>query len=167
MSERQGQDDRRRGIEIPEEVAAAAAVPEDLNADALGPYTVPSLRRRRQAGWYYVGGAALTVALAATTLPDQLLVTAGLMLAIGAYHMMSAWEIRVSDAEALDRANHEIGFSVGHASAAMSFEGWRARPMWNVLVFSSDDPPSERGLVRIDALDGAVREMIREANAAD
>jgi len=163
--ERHSVDKTRRGIEIPEEVAAAVSLPDDLNADALGPYTVPSLTRRRQAGIYYVVGAAITAIVAATSLPNGLFVAAAGMLLIGLYHFASAWDIEVTDADALDRANREIGFSVGHASAAVSFEGWRAKPTWNVLVFSSDEPPSERGLVRIDALTGEVTEMLRERNA--
>lgn len=167
MSDPDRPEDRRvdrRGIEIPEEVADAVALPDDLNADVLGPYTVPSLTRRRQAGMYYLAGALVTAVAAATSLPDGLYVFAALMALIGAYHFASAWDIEVSDADALDRANQEIGFPVGHASAAVSFDGWRAKPVWNVLVFSADDPPSERGLVRIDALDGTVKETLREAN---
>ncbi len=155
---------KRPGIEIPEELAESVRLPEDLNADALGPYTVPSLRRRRKAGMYYFGGAILTAWAASTSLPNGLFAAAFGMLVIGLYHFFTAWDIEVSDADALTRANAEIGFPVGHASAAMSFEGWRARPMWNVLVFSSDDPPSERGLVRIDAMDGTIHETLREAN---
>jgi hypothetical protein len=53
--------------------------------------------------------------------------------------------------------------AVGHASAAVGFDGWRARPIWNVLVFSADDPPTERGLIRVDAVDGTVVETYVEA----
>jgi hypothetical protein len=34
--------------------------------------------------------------------------------------------------------------------------------VWNVLVFSADDPPSQRGLVRVDAVDGRVVETYTE-----
>jgi hypothetical protein len=56
----------------------------------------------------------------------------------------------------LEVANRAVAFPVGHASASLGFTGWRARPVWNVLVFSADEPPSERGLVRIDGIDGHV-----------
>ncbi len=156
---------KRPGIEIPDDLARTVGVPGDLDADVLGPYTVPSLTRRRRAGLYYFGGAVLTAWAASTSLPNGLFAAAGGMLAIGLYHFFTAWDIEVSDADALTTANVEIGFPVGHASAAMSFEGWRAKPMWNVLVFSSDDPPSERGLVRIDAMDGTIHETLREPNS--
>jgi hypothetical protein len=35
--------------------------------------------------------------------------------------------------------------------------------VWNVLVFSADDPPTKRGLVRVDALSGEVVETYTEA----
>jgi hypothetical protein len=35
--------------------------------------------------------------------------------------------------------------------------------VWNVLVFSADDPPSQRGLVRVDARTGEVIETYTEA----
>ncbi|NIX20131.1 MAG: hypothetical protein GWN07_09955, partial [Actinobacteria bacterium] len=39
----------RRGIDIGEEVARRAGVPDDLDASAAGPYAIPSTRRRRAA----------------------------------------------------------------------------------------------------------------------
>jgi hypothetical protein len=69
---------------------------------------------------------------------------------------LSAWRIAVLDPEALEIANREVPMAVGHASAAVGFDGWRARPIWNVLVFSADEPPSQRGLIRVDAVDGKV-----------
>jgi hypothetical protein len=45
----------------------------------------------------------------------------------------------------------------------LGFEGILARPVWNVLVFSADDPPSRRGLVRIDGRSGEVVETYDEA----
>jgi hypothetical protein len=34
--------------------------------------------------------------------------------------------------------------------------------VWNVLVFSADDPPSERGLVRVDGIDAHVVDTYME-----
>ena len=117
-----------KGIEVPEEVAAAEGLPDDLDASLLGPYTV--------------------VALAA----------------IGAYHFISAFDLAVADTEALRLANQATEFPVGHASASVGFEGWRARPVWNILVFSAEDPPARRGLVRVDGVSGDVRDVLVEEN---
>lgn len=151
--------------QIPREVAEAAGVPEDLDADVVGPYSVPSPRRRRLAGRWYLGGAVLVALGSFTILPVGMLgVAAGLAL-IGGYHLISAWDLEVNEQGALEVANRTVEFPIGHASAQVGFEGWRARPVWNVLVFSADDPPSRRGLVRVDGVSGAAIESYTETLA--
>ena len=153
-----------KGIEITEEVAAAEGLPEDLDASILGPYTVPNLTRRRRAGAYYLGGAVLVAFAVLAGLPPGMWVIVGLLAGIGLYHFVAAFDLKVADTEALSIANQQTDFPVGHASAAIGFEGWRARPIWNVLVFSADDPPSKRGLVRVDAVSGDVKDVLVEDN---
>ena len=68
--------DERRPLEISEEVARAAGVPDDLDATQREPYTIPSTRRRRVAGWVYLAGAAMAGWMAAGGLPDGLWVVA-------------------------------------------------------------------------------------------
>lgn len=153
-----------QGIEVPDEVAAAEGLPDDLDASQLGPYTVPSLTRRRRAGMYYLGGAVLVALGIAAGLPAGMWVMVGVLIAIGLYHFVAAFDLAVSDTAALSIANQETDFPVGHASAAVGFEGWRSRPIWNVLVFSADDPPTTRGLVRVDAVTGDVRDVLVEKN---
>jgi hypothetical protein len=152
----------RHPLEISEEVARAAGVPDDLDATQREPYAIPTTARRRTSGIIYSVGGLLTAALVAAGLPTGLLAVAGLLVVIAGWHFVSAWQIEVLDPQALDTANRATEFSVGHASAAVGFDSWRARPIWNVLVFSADDPPTERGLVRVDAVDGHVVEMYAE-----
>ncbi|GBE24650.1 MAG TPA: hypothetical protein ENG98_03685 [Actinobacteria bacterium] len=152
----------RRGIEIDPDVAQAAALPEDLNANVVGVYTVPNTDRRKWAGLVYLAAAA-GVALAITQgLPTGMWLIVGLFVAIGVHHIASGWDLKVRETEALDLANKVVGFGVGHASAQLTFQGFRARPIWNVLVFSADEPPTRRALVRINALSGEVIEQYAE-----
>ena len=154
---------RRSRIEIPAAVAQAEAVPEDLDAAQREPYTIPSTRRRRVAGVVHLVAAAIAAGSVALGATPGLLAIAGLLVALGAWCLAAAWPIRVLDPQALETAGGQVGFTVGHASAAVSFDGWRARPVWNVLVFSGDEPPTRRGLVRVDAVDGRVIEKYEEA----
>lgn len=148
-----------RSIRIPEEVASAAAVPDDLDSGVVGPYAIPDTARRRRAGMVYVVAAAITALLIPLTgLPELMWFTAvGAFLVIGLYHLIAGWRLRVREGAALEIANRATDFPVGHASTALGFVGWRSRPVWNVLVFSSDDPPSQRGLVEVDGIDGTVK----------
>ena len=143
-------------------MARAESVPEDLDAAQREPYTIPSTRRRRSAGVVHLLAAALAGGAVAFGASPGLLVVAGLLVLLAAWSFAAAWPIRILDPQALDTAGGAVGFTVGHASAAVSFDGWRARPVWNVLVFSGDEPPTRRGLVRVDAVDGHVIEKYEE-----
>ena len=66
--------------------------------------------------------------------------------------------------EALVAAQQAVGFPVGHASAQQVWRGLRSRPTWRVLCYSIEDPPRQRGLVLVDAIDGTVVEHLVEAN---
>ena len=56
-------------IEVAADVAAAAGMPDDLDANVLGPYEVPDPARRRRAGIVYLAAAALTAVGIALGLP--------------------------------------------------------------------------------------------------
>lgn len=147
---------RLRRIEIPQEVADAADMPDDLQSIVLEPYSVPNTRQRRRAGFVYVVAAAITAAGIALGLPGGMWLMVAALLAVAGYHWLGGWDLAVMDGEALEIANRHAEFPAGHASAALNFEGWRARPIWNVLMFSADDPPTERGLVRVDGITGDI-----------
>lgn len=153
-----------RGIEISEEVAAAAGLPEDLDAGALDTIAdaVPDPARRKLAAVVYAVGAGVVAITIALGLPAGMWLTVVGLLAIAAYNVAAGSHLEVREGAALEAANRAIGFPVGHASANLGFYGWRARPIWNVLVFSSDDPPTQRGLVRVDGISGEVVEQYDE-----
>lgn len=131
-------------------------MPDDLDANVFGPYAVPDTSRRRRAGLVYVAAAVITAVGIALGLPTGMWTIVAGFLLIAAYHLVAGRHLAVRESQALEIANRETAFPVGHASAAVGFVGWRAKPVWNVLVFSADEPPSERGLVRVDGIDGAV-----------
>ena len=149
-------------IEVDADVAAAAGMPDDLDANVLGPYEVPDPVRRRRAGLVYFVGAAVVLGGIALGLPGGMAVMAAILAAIGLYHLVAGHRLQVREGAALTAANKAIDYPVGHASAVLGFEGLLARPVWNVLVFSDDEPPSRRGLVRVDARSGDVIETYTE-----
>jgi hypothetical protein len=72
--------------------------------------------------------------------------------------------MRVDEKEALVKAQRAVKFPVGHASAQQVWHGARSRPTWRVLCYSTEEPPRQRGLVLVDAVDGRVLEHLVEAN---
>ena len=143
-------------------------LPEELDVTAyVGPYVFPDIRRRRIAAALYVivGGAALAAGLAAS---NGGLVFAGVfLLVIAAYHWAAGWHLEIDQTEALAIASRTVGFPVGHASAQLAWRGLLSRPAWRILVYSADEPPSIRGLVELDAVDGHVIGEYTERNPED
>jgi hypothetical protein len=157
--------------EIPEE---SDALPPDLDVTAVtGRYTFPDVRRRRLAGWLYLAVSVFCLLGWVLTGGDSVLVNRGLLwaslalLAVGAYHLATGWPLAVREVEALVAAAREVGFPVGHASAQLGWRGLLSRPTWRILLYSGEEPPAQRGLVLVDAVDGAVLSHFVEANPED
>lgn len=143
-------------------------LPEDLDVTAfVGPYTFPDIRRRLIAAALYavIAVASLLIALAGG---GAGFAGGGVaLLLVAAHHALCAWPLRVDQTEALATASRTVGFPIGHASAQLAFRGLRSRPVWQVLVYSADDPPSIRGLVQLDGVDGHVLGEYTEQNPED
>lgn len=152
----------RDGIHIPGEVARAEAVPEDLDAGRVRPYRFPDPSRRRAAGWIYLVGAAGLAVLALDT-PGMWFGVA-VCLGLTGWSLQAGWPLAIDQERALETAARMVPFPVGHASAAVTFHGIRSRPRWHVIVYSADQPPSQRALVQLDAVTGRpVEEVYVEA----
>src|SRR5687768_8846511 len=148
-------------------------LPEDLDASGfVGPYTFPDNKRRRIPGLTYL---AIGVALCALwgERGDGVLVNTGLLaagvalVAIGLYHLVAGYPLRVDQTDALAAAGREVGFAVGHASAQLGWRGVRSRPTWRILLYSAEDPPAQRGLVLVDGVDGQIVAHFVEDNPED
>jgi hypothetical protein len=81
-------------------------------------------------------------------------------LVLAVWQFVSAWPLNVDESEGLAIAGRAVDFPVGHASAAVTFKGIRSRPRWAVIVYSGTEPPDRRGLVVVDAVDGAIAEDV-------
>ncbi len=147
---------------------AADALPADLDVTAyVGPYLFPSPRRRLVAAAWLVGAAALGGLGYAISANLGLLGAALGLLAIAGYHVLTAWPLEIDQTEALVVATRTVGFPVGHASAQLTWRGLRSRPTWRILLYSADTPPSVRGLVELDGVDGHVLGEYTETNPED
>lgn len=147
-------------------------LPHDLNAsEYVGPYQFPDNSRRRRPGVIYLVIAAVCFVawlMQGDGLPvlvnDGYLWAAILLAAVGVFSITSGWRMHVDEKQALVAAQGAVGFGVGHASAQQVWRGLRSRPTWRVLVYSAENPPRQRGLVLVDAIDGSVVEHMTEAN---
>jgi hypothetical protein len=145
-------------------------LPDDLDATGfVGPYQFPDNSRRRIPGIIYLVLAVGCVAVSLVA-EDSAVVNVGFVWAaivlggVGLLSVTSGWRMRVDEKQALVEAQRAVTFPVGHASAQQVWHGIRSRPTWRVLCYSIEDPPRQRGLVLVDAVDGRVLEHLVEAN---
>ncbi|HZR15299.1 MAG TPA: hypothetical protein VFC33_18835 [Acidimicrobiia bacterium] len=161
--ERDGERDGEHEIEPQVDV-----LPEDLDVTAyVGPYVFPNTNRRRVTGALYGVVALACFAGYVGTSNGGVLAAAILLAAIAAYHVLAGWNLDVDQTEALVVATRTVGFPVGHASAQLAWRGLRSRPAWRILLYSADEPPSMRGLVELDGVDGHVMGEYTELNPED
>lgn len=144
-------------------------LPADLNAvEHAGEYRFPDNSRRRiPAVIYLVGGGFAVVASLSlgdsAVMANRGLMAGGVLLCVfGIFGITSGWRMAVDEQEALASAATAVGFAVGHASAQQVWRGLRSRPTWRVLCYSDEEPPTRRGLVLVDAVDGRVIEHFSE-----
>jgi hypothetical protein len=151
------------------------ALPEDLDASGyVGPYLFPNNSRRRVPGVIYMVFAVILFLLWVTHRGGaQILINDGYLAAaiglalFGAYSFITGWDLKVDERDALVASVRQVGFPVGHASAQMGWRGLLSRPTWRILLYSAEDPPSQRGLVLVDGVDGEVLEWFVEDNPED
>jgi len=147
-------------------------LPEDLNAvDFVGAYEFPDNSRRRIPAAIYAAGAVICLVLWIVTGGNKAvlvnhgsLLAAGLLGAMALISFTSGWRMTIDEKQALVVATREVGFAVGHASAQQVWRGLRSRPTWRIFAYSAEEPPLQRGLVLVDAVNGSVVERLVEAN---
>lgn len=150
------------------------ALPEDLDAAGyVGPYVFPDNNRRRIPGYLYLVTAAGCIVLWAVAGDDAVLVNDGFLVVgvvlalVGAFHLLSGFDLVVDEQDALVGASRAVGFPVGHASAQMGWRGLRSRPTWRILLYSAEEPPAKRGFVLVDGVDGEIVDQVVETNPED
>ena len=105
-------------IEVDAEVAEAAQMPDDLDANVFGPYAVPDPIRRRRAARVYVLGAAVVAIGIGFGLPSGMWLLVAALLVIAGYHWVGGVHLSVREHEALTVANRAM---IGPASSSSTW----------------------------------------------
>ncbi len=150
------------------------ALPAELDVSGMvGPYLFPDNARRRISAAIYAAVGAALIILWLTRSTGGVLVNRGLLVGgvvlvlVAVYHLRAGYPLAVRDLEALTAASREVGFPIGHASAQLGWRGLLSRPTWRILLYSADEPPTKRGLVLVDGVDGSVVAHFVEDNPED
>jgi hypothetical protein len=149
---------------LPADLQPALADQED--------YLFPNNNRRRVPGYLYLLTALALVVLYLVRGPGVLvngglLAGAAVLAVVGAYSVVSGWNLDIDERDALVAASRAVGFPIGHAAAQMGWRGFLSRPTWRILLYSADEPPTKRGLVLVDGVDGSIVDTYVEDNPED
>jgi hypothetical protein len=158
------------GVEDDEEIRDE--LPDELDAAGyVGPYLFPNNNKRRiPAAMYILIGLGAIALWFVRKDKDPVLLDAGFawgglgLVLFGAYSYQAGFDLSVDERDALVAASARVGFPVGHASAQLGWRGLRSRPTWRILLYSDEEPPTQRGLVLVDGVDGAVLQHFVEDN---
>jgi hypothetical protein len=147
-------------------------LPDDLDASAVVVVEFPNNNRRRIPAVIYIvmglGAIAVTVVNDGSPQVNTGLAVAGGLLALfGVYGLFAGRTLRVDETDALVVASSTVGFPIGHASAQMTWRGLLSRPVWRLLAYSNEDPPTQRAMVVVDGISGEVVEWFAEDNPED
>lgn len=172
--------DRKEPVDDPVDPAEISdadvvdSLPADLDLEAFETdYVLPNNNRRRiPAALYLLMAAAVAFAWfswrdSSPLLNNGVAIAAALLAGFGVYGFIAGRELKVDETQALASATKTVGFPVGHASAAMVWRGVWSTPVWRLLVYSAENPPTQRALVLVSGITGEVIEWFAEDNPED
>ena len=87
-----------------------------------------------------------------------------LLILFGIYQFSSGVSLQVDENKALLVSTQHVDFAVGHASGQLSWRGLLSRPTWRMLLYSAEEPPTHRALVRVDGVTAEVVDALIEDN---
>lgn len=157
----------------PDRLEGGDHLPAELQPGLVGPYTFPDTGRRRIPAVMYALLGAGCLGLWATQ-RSSVLVNGGFLLVgvvlmvLAGWHLLAAWPLRVDELDALAAAGASVGFPVGPASASLAWRGLRSRPVWRILLYSTESPqPLQRAIVVVDGVDAQILLTYKEPNPED
>jgi len=147
------------GIEIDNDVAEETLLPDDLNSLAVGSYVVPDPSKRKQYP-YVVLGVVLLIYITSLMIDFVSFVPVIIILSIVSLLLFVVNnEFKIRQQEVIEKISNNIVHSIGYYSIALTFQFTLKQiltPVWTVIVYSHENPPSNKTIIEISAFSGRV-----------
>ena len=147
------------GIEIDKDVAKETLLPDDLNSLAVGSYVVPDPSKRKQYP-YVVLGVVLLIYITSLMIDFVSFVPVIIILSIVSLLLFVVNnEFKIRQQEVIEKISNNIDHSIGYYSIALTFQFTLKQiltPVWTVIVYSHENPPSNKTIIEISAFSGRV-----------
>ena len=147
------------GIEIDKDVAKETLLPDDLNSLAVGSYVVPDPSKRKQYP-YVVLGVVLLIYITSLMIDFVSFVPVIIILSIVSLLLFVVNnKFKIRQQEVIEMISNNIDHSIGYYSIALTFQFTLKQiltPVWTVIVYSHENPPSNKTIIEISAFSGRV-----------
>ena len=147
------------GIEIDKDVAKETLLPDDLNSLAVGSYVVPDPSKRKQYP-YVVLGVVLLIYITSLMIDFVSFVPVIIILSIVSLLLFVVNnKFKIQQQEVIEKISNNIDHSIGYYSIALTFQFTLKQiltPVWTVIVYSHENPPSNKTIIEISAFSGRV-----------
>jgi len=147
------------GIEIDKDVAEETLLPDDLNSLAVGSYVVPDPSKRKQYP-YVVLGVVLLIYITSLMIDFVSFVPVIIILSIVSLLLFVVNnKFKIRQQEVIEKISNNIDHSIGYYSIALTFQFTLKQiltPVWTVIVYSHENPPSNKTIIEISAFSGRV-----------
>ena len=145
------------GINISEKVAEKALLPEDLNSLAVGNYTVPVPIKRKIYPYLTIFVIFIFYIF---SLYYEFINFNPVFIILGFISVILFLinnKFKILQSQVIESIIDKIDYPINYYSIALTFQ-FNIRnilkPIWTVIVYSSEDPPKKRTIVEIDAFNG-------------
>ena len=145
------------GIDINQEDAEKALLPDDLNSLAVGSYIVPNPNRRKYYPVYVLLIVALTY-IASLLLPFiDFTVSLIILVLVALMLFVINNKFLISQDEVIEKILNFIDHPIGYYSIALTFLFNLKNiltPVWTTIIYSHESPPKLKTIIEINAYTG-------------
>lgn len=147
------------GIDINQEDAEKALLPDDLNSLAVGSYIVPNPNRRKYYPFYVLLIVAITY-IASLLLPFiDFTVSLIILVLVALMLFVINNKFLISQNEVIEKILNFIDHPIGYYSIALTFLFNLKNiltPVWTTIIYSHESPPKLKTIIEINAYSGEV-----------
>jgi hypothetical protein len=147
------------GIDINQEDAEKALLPDDLNSLAVGSYIVPNPNRRKYYPFYVLLIVAITY-IASLLLPFiDFTVSLIILVLVALMLFVINNKFLISQDEVIEKILNFIDHPIGYYSIALTFLFNLKNiltPVWTTIIYSHESPPKLKTIIEINAYSGEV-----------
>ena len=145
------------GIDINQDDADKALLPDDLNSLAVGSYIVPNPNRRKYYPVYVLLIVALTY-IASLLLPFiDFTVSLIILVLVALMLFVINNKFLISQDEVIEKILNFIDHPIGYYSIALTFLFNLKNiltPVWTTIIYSHESPPKLKTIIEINAYTG-------------